>query len=126
MDSTINHKTGAILSAIAGKPTDECSQQLITTQQIFKLLATVAHQPLPYLSATESSPFYGIVVNCLSVVGQHAAQPPLSVRRTPRFLRFSRTSGHFANTGSGQTRKKTAENRGVFRRRARARSGPRW
>ena len=114
MDSTINHKSGAILGAIAGKPTDECSQQLITTQQIFKLLATVAHQPLPYLSATESSPFYGIVVNCLSVVGQHAAQPPLSVRRTPRFLRFSRTSGHFANTGSGQTRKKIAEKQRRF------------
>lgn len=69
----------SLIGAIAGKPTEECTQQLITTQQVFKLLSTVAHQPLPYLSAAESSPFYEVVVNCLSVIGQHAAQPPFSV-----------------------------------------------
>lgn len=68
----------ALTGPIAGKPTEECTQQLITTQQIFKLLSTVAHQPLPYLSAAESSPFYGVVVSCLSVIGQHATQPPFS------------------------------------------------
>lgn len=69
----------SLIGAIAGKPADECTQQLITTQQVFKLLSTVAHQPLPYLSAAESSPFYAVVVSCLSVVGQHATQPPFSV-----------------------------------------------
>lgn len=68
----------SLVGAIAGKPTEECTQQLITTQQVFKLLSTVAHQPLPYLSAAESTPFYEVVVNCLSVIGQHAAQPPFS------------------------------------------------
>jgi hypothetical protein len=37
------------------------AQQLITTQQVFKLLSTVAAQPLPYLSAKESAPFYELV-----------------------------------------------------------------
>ena len=68
----------SLLGPIGGKPTDECAQHLITTQQLFKLLSTVAAQPLPYLSAKQSAPFYEVVVGCLSVVSQHAGLPPFS------------------------------------------------